>query len=246
MENVFVKILNSTLLVFALICLVVAGLAFAFVLGFAPRAFLADTSDRPVTVAYHSAAPSASASKDESTAGADSGTASEDPKLAAAAKDSCDASNALYEFMSDKRYSLADRESCPKSEAEQAKANYDSRAVNYLEQRVAYIKAAIAEGRPHDRFPLPEDDSAGDKAGQYFNDIDAKFQEAFNKAAQQDEARKARAGTAAMEGKAVEIAFGTISAMAFFTFLVTGFLLMAARIERHVGMIAERTAGPMH
>lgn len=240
METVFVKILNSALLVFALLCLVITGLAFAFVLAMAPSAFFSDTADRPVTVVYHSAAAASSEQKDEGAAPA---ADNEDPKIAAAAKASCDASNALYEFMTDKRYSLADRDNCPKTEAEQTKQNYGDRALNYLEQRVSYIKAVIAEGRPHQRFPMPDDDSAGDKSGQYFNDIDGKFQAEFAAAAARDEARKARAQASSLEGRAAEVAFGTVSAMAFFTFLVTGFLLMAARIERHVGAIADKTAG---
>lgn len=230
MENLFVRILNSSLVVFAFVCLAIAGIALAFVLIAAPGAFFSDTASRPIAVAYKAGGGGAGAAKDAAPA--------EDPALAAAAKASCDASNALYEFMSDKKLSLADPGKCPADDADQAKQQFGDRAVNYLNARADYIKALIADGNPHKKFPMQDDADVGTQGSQYFNDTEAKFAAEFNAGVAADEARKAKAEIVSVESKGAEIVYGCIAAMAFFTFLVAGFLFTAARIERHVGGIA--------
>jgi len=235
-ERLFVRILNSTLLVCAVISLLVVLGALVF-LGLAVnRAVFAQTESTHIAVPYQPA------NVISGQGGANPGAATPDPnaELLKAARASCDATNALGEFISNKQLSLSNADKCPQTESSGAQSAFGDRAENYLTERAAYIRALLADPQARAMFNIPAGGDVAAMTQKYVDDLDTNFAERFHNLAAADDARKAREIGAAIDARTAALGLGAIAGAAFFAFLVIAFLIVAVRLEKHLGHIAEK------
>ena len=235
MEALFVKILNSTLLFFAFSCLLLAGGA-VLILGFnVGTAFFANTSTENVSVEYQPA--NVVSAEGSGSLEATPSRHSEDSELLKAARESCNATNALIEFISKNQLGLANSDKCISDELNSIALQYSDRSQNYFTERVRYMKAVLADSQARAVFNIAPGADVNDETNKYVNDINSRFDDKFRAAATVDDARKAREFGASMQAKAATIVLASAAATAFFAFLIIAFLLVAVRLEKHVGSI---------
>jgi hypothetical protein len=237
MENRFIKILNSTLVALAFVALLVTGAALLFITLDARQAFFAQTSDQPISVTYQPVnivSAQASGSLQGST------TPQTNDPTAAAAKKYCEALDTLYRFVSKDQFALNDKSKCETAILEQARSEFGDRAENFLSDEADYIRAVLNDDQSRARFNIPDGADLSSETDKYVDEVTTKFGQEFHAAVARDDERKATELAASIRAKTAEIALGGLAIGAFFSFLIIAFLLVAVRLERHVGVISSK------
>jgi hypothetical protein len=238
MEYLFVRLLNATLLTCAFLSLLVVVGAVGFLGLNIRQATFPDASNRDITVPYHPSNVVSARSADTSRPAPSNANADSDSL--AAARASCNATNDLYVFVSSGKFNLANSEKCPSAMLDAATSEYGDRALNYLSARAAYIKALLADDQARAIFTVPPNADISAFTDKALSDVDATFSQQFHTAAATDDARKLRELALAAESKNIVFLCAGVAASAFISFLIVAFLLVAVRVEKHLGNIAAK------
>jgi hypothetical protein len=234
MERFFIRILNVALVVAAFVSLVVVCGAVGILSLYASKAFFSDTSNRHVSIQYQ---PSNVVSAQAvGSLGAGSPSTSETNSLTAAAQATCNASDELFKFISNNQYG-ADYTKCVTMHIDVASVRYGDRAENFLTERTAYIKSLLLDPQALAMFNIPAGSDVKASTAKYIDDFETSFEQKFLAAVASDDARKARESAASMDAKATALVLASVSATAFIAFLIIAFLLVAVRVEKHLGNI---------
>jgi hypothetical protein len=241
MENLFVRLLNATLLIAAFLSLLVVVGALIFIGLNIKQSVFPDISNREITVPYQPANIASAHGVQLSPAAPTN--ANTDSDSLAAAQASCNATNALFTFVSNGKFGLANSAKCPRTILDGATAQFGDRAQNFLSARAIYIKALLADDQARAIFTAPPDADISAFTDKSLSDVDAAFSEQFRNLAAADDARKLRELTSTAESKSLALVCAGIAASAFISFLIVAFLLVAVRVEKHLGNIAEKMPG---
>lgn len=229
MEKLFVRILNVALLIAGFVALLgtVGALALLCLNGY--PALFSETGNRQLAVHYRPLSTVSAVTTVEGAAVTQSG----DQNLKRAAEQACNAENRMALLLSNNAL-MRTVSSCV--------SNYLNgvvfdREVNQLEQLAGYMDAAHVDPQIKSKYP-----PTGDKEtlGKYLAELEASFNTEFAKAADADDARKAKAATEAAEARAVAAIWGATAVSMFISFLFVAFLIVAIRIEKHLGNMEQK------
>jgi hypothetical protein len=229
MERLFVRILNVALLVAGFVALLgtLGALALLCLNGY--PALFAETENRQLTIHYQ---PLSTVSAITTVEGA-TVTSTGDRSLKRAAELACDAENRLTLLLSNNALQRT-VSSCVSNYLNGQ--SYD-REVNQLEQLAGYMDAARSDPQIKSKYPPTNDKET---LAKYLAELETNFNTAFAKAADADDARKAKAAAEAAEARAVAAIWGAAAVSMFISFLFVAFLIVAIRIEKHLGNMEQK------
>lgn len=225
MENLFVRILNVTLLAAGFLALCAAIISALVAVVSYSGAWTANTSPQSVEVAYQPI------SVVGGSASLPTGSAMITP-LDPVADSFCRTRNSLYSHLSSGKFRAAD--DCKARIIAVAQQFAGERAKNFLEQFTTYLQKAASDAQLSTKYP-PTDSS--ETLDSYEQQIEQPFRDKFSTAATTDDQR--RVGEEAKMASASARAWfaGTAAVSTFMSFLIIAFLIVAIRIEKHIGKI---------
>lgn len=231
MERLFVRILNTSLIVLGFLTLAGSILVLAF-LAFAAMPILsADTKSRDVHVLYESlnqlSGSITSHTNNDQTASFSQASALVSRVCAARAQ--------LAKALSNGQLDL-DLSKCGGSLSD---AGPGSRQANHLSEEASYLEAATKDPQLTSKYAPTSDQSA---VASEIEEIESAFEHKFNDAAQTDDERKGNEQTKVMLAKTSSLALLATAVSLFMTFLIIAFLIVAIRIEKHLSAISDTMA----
>jgi len=161
-----------------------------------------------------------------------------DPSLKSAASAACNSANKMVGFLSDGKLEWT-VSNCVSG---YVNGDVSDRTINQLNQLSAYMDAARADPQMRSKYPPTADK---DTVGRYVGEIEDNFNSEFSKAAAVDDERKAKAVTEANEARASATVWGAFAISMFGSFLFIAFLIVAIRIEKHLGNVVQKMPAPL-
>lgn len=232
MENLFVRILEKTLLILGLIFLVCTiGAAIYAGAGLYPSLIPTPDTSQRVEVQYQPLA-TRGASHDKAASQAVAAPTSNAPLQGASAV--CAAEDRFIGALTNGGMRIDNFEQCGQQKVENANDAAPDREVDYLTAERSWFDSLTAD--PALKKTIPHKNA--DEVQKAIESEESRFAKAFSDRVSSDNQRSEDLAMRQEFGKLAAVAAGITAASCFALFLVIAFLIVAVRVERHLRAMA--------